>query len=527
MTNSISPFAGTPESYSAKIERSPSQPVLVMQKPAQVASTNTQQGVKTASKSKPRKRVNTAEKRNQHNAIERQRRETLNGKFLSLARLLPSLASHRRPSKSAIVNGSISHLTFQRDQRLMASRLLRQLCADRDALAKECNEWRAANGFQPKDALSAWTEEMEEVCNVEKEVFGNFAHMQEDDGDDGDQDGQDFGGNDFVNDNDSGLGLGLGFNGLQARDMSLEQAAAVAAANVNVNVTFNPMSGLITPRSSTDMDMSQVLNKGLPQLPQTQLSLPQLSQTQDGGINWADFSFVSNNNNNSNTQENSNPLATSASSLPFSAFMSDSLSSSPSGCSPTGSVHTGNGIPTPPTSAELGSGFTHTPSPRSSHSQSGADEVQNVKPSQKWTEQQLLFLHSVQQQQLQQRQQAQASLLQQAAAQVQAHSLPQVQSSAQSFNPAVFTNSFSFMNGNGQHSANVSNGNNGQVMNLMASMFPQQSNVHVGNHMPTQPPVLQRAQTEQMDAWRRMTIASGMMRGPWEQSNNNAAVKGF
>lgn len=33
-------------------------------------------------KPKSRRRVNTAEKRVQHNAIERQRRETLNGKFL-------------------------------------------------------------------------------------------------------------------------------------------------------------------------------------------------------------------------------------------------------------------------------------------------------------------------------------------------------------------------------------------------------------------------------------------------------------
>lgn len=525
----MSSFSGTPESYSAKIERSPSQSALNMQKPASSApnaAAAPQQVSKAPTKSKPRKRVNTAEKRNQHNAIERQRRETLNSKFLSLARLLPSLASHRRPSKSAIVNGSISHLTFQRDQRLMASRLLRQLCADRDALAKECNEWRAANGFPPKDSLTAWTEEMDEVCNVEKEVFGNFATMDDGD-DDADQDGPEFGGNDFSAGEDAGHGLGLGFNGMNAHDMSLERAAAVAAANVNVNVAFDPMSGLITPRHSTDMDpLSHVFinNKGLPQLSQTH-NLPQIQQTpgqQNEGINWADFSFVNNNNNGSH-HDKPNPLATSTSSLPFSAFMSDSLSSSPSGCSPTGSAHTGTGIPTPPTTAELGSGFTHTPSPRSS---SVVDDVVQGKAPQRWTEQQLLFLHSVQQQQLQQRQQAQASMLHQAT-QSHVQSLPQVQPTGQSFNPAVFTNSFSFgLNGNGNNNGNGNVNGNGDVMNLMASMFPQQSNVHVGNMPSVQPPQLQRAQTEQMDAWRRMTIANGMMRGVWEQGNS-AAVKGF
>ena len=39
-------------------------------------------------KPKSRRRVNTAEKRVQHNAIERQRRETLNGKFLVSTRYL-------------------------------------------------------------------------------------------------------------------------------------------------------------------------------------------------------------------------------------------------------------------------------------------------------------------------------------------------------------------------------------------------------------------------------------------------------
>ncbi|WVN87149.1 uncharacterized protein L203_102325 [Cryptococcus depauperatus CBS 7841] len=131
---------------------------------------------------KPRKRVNTAEKRSQHNAIERARRETLNGKFIVLARLLPSLAVTRRPSKSAIVNESISHLTFQRNQRLLASKLLREIARERDELLREVNEWRSINGYAMKEG-QGWSEDMEEVLGVEKEIFGTFASM--DDGEQG------------------------------------------------------------------------------------------------------------------------------------------------------------------------------------------------------------------------------------------------------------------------------------------------------------------------------------------------------
>lgn len=48
-----------------------------------------------------------AEKRNQHNAIERARRESLNGRFMTLAEALPSMAHVKRPSKSVIVNKAL------------------------------------------------------------------------------------------------------------------------------------------------------------------------------------------------------------------------------------------------------------------------------------------------------------------------------------------------------------------------------------------------------------------------------------
>ncbi|KAG7442387.1 uncharacterized protein BT62DRAFT_380957 [Guyanagaster necrorhizus] len=94
------------------------------------------------SKRKPSRRANTAERRATHNAVERQRRETLNGRFLDLAALLPNLSQIRRPSKSSIVNSSIAHVHASRRHRLLAARELRAMKMEADALRRELNEWR-------------------------------------------------------------------------------------------------------------------------------------------------------------------------------------------------------------------------------------------------------------------------------------------------------------------------------------------------------------------------------------------------
>ncbi|KAH8825817.1 hypothetical protein DL96DRAFT_124562 [Flagelloscypha sp. PMI_526] len=93
-------------------------------------------------KRKPSRRANTAERRATHNAVERARRETLNGRFLDLAALLPNLSQIRRPSKSAIVNSSIAHINASKRHRATASRELRALKGEADALRRELNEWR-------------------------------------------------------------------------------------------------------------------------------------------------------------------------------------------------------------------------------------------------------------------------------------------------------------------------------------------------------------------------------------------------
>ncbi|KAI8088674.1 uncharacterized protein BX664DRAFT_385293 [Halteromyces radiatus] len=54
-----------------------------------------------------KKTLSKAERRAEHNAIERARRESLNNKFQQLAQALPNLMNYRRPSKSQIVEKAL------------------------------------------------------------------------------------------------------------------------------------------------------------------------------------------------------------------------------------------------------------------------------------------------------------------------------------------------------------------------------------------------------------------------------------
>lgn len=50
-----------------------------------------------------------ADRRAEHNAIERARRESLNSKFQQLAHALPNLQNDRRPSKSTIIERTLEY----------------------------------------------------------------------------------------------------------------------------------------------------------------------------------------------------------------------------------------------------------------------------------------------------------------------------------------------------------------------------------------------------------------------------------
>ncbi|KAJ7629408.1 hypothetical protein DFH06DRAFT_1225611 [Mycena polygramma] len=106
-------------------------------------------GVKRTLKMK--QRANTAERRASHNAVERQRREALNARFLDLAAILPNLANVRRPSKSSIVNSSIAHVHASRRHRILAAQQLHLLANECDSLRREANEWRSRAGVMRLD----------------------------------------------------------------------------------------------------------------------------------------------------------------------------------------------------------------------------------------------------------------------------------------------------------------------------------------------------------------------------------------
>ncbi|KIK64100.1 hypothetical protein GYMLUDRAFT_83464 [Collybiopsis luxurians FD-317 M1] len=144
--NSTSPNSGAPSPLSDDSSIQPQSPVS----PHQDSFENNNSNSKVTGKRKPSRRASTAERRATHNAVERARRETLNGRFLDLAALLPNLSQLRRPSKSAIVNSSIAHIHAARRHRLLASRELRLLKLETvtgDALRRELNEWRNRSGI--------------------------------------------------------------------------------------------------------------------------------------------------------------------------------------------------------------------------------------------------------------------------------------------------------------------------------------------------------------------------------------------
>ncbi|KAF8663987.1 hypothetical protein AX16_000838 [Volvariella volvacea WC 439] len=131
-------------------------------------------------KRKPSRRANTAERRATHNAVERQRRETLNGRFLDLAALLPNLSQIRRPSKSSIVNSSIAHIQASRRHRIVAARELRLLKLEADALRRELNEWRDRAGI-PRIEEPIRGEAFSMVLSGEVEVVNTVAGEEEED----------------------------------------------------------------------------------------------------------------------------------------------------------------------------------------------------------------------------------------------------------------------------------------------------------------------------------------------------------
>jgi len=194
-------------------------------------------------KRKPSRRANTAERRATHNAVERQRRETLNGRFLDLAALLPNLSQIRRPSKSSIVNSSIAHVHASRRHRQLSSRELRLLKLEADALRREVNEWRDRAGL-PRVEEPVRGEGFTMVLSGEIEVL---AAIPDDEDENGGQDGYDDGEEDFA-------GVGASFGGDDNEAKPVTQANMLNNANANPFAhnmpTSNNLGSNVMPRSA-------------------------------------------------------------------------------------------------------------------------------------------------------------------------------------------------------------------------------------------------------------------------------------
>lgn len=105
-------------------------------------TSSTQELAGGSSKRKSRRPPSTAERRATHNAVERARRESLNGRFMDLAGALPNMVNVKRPSKSIIVAKSLEFVqgAQAREQYLMGQN---------DSLRSEINELRARLGMAP------------------------------------------------------------------------------------------------------------------------------------------------------------------------------------------------------------------------------------------------------------------------------------------------------------------------------------------------------------------------------------------
>ncbi|KAI7857784.1 hypothetical protein BDC45DRAFT_21983 [Circinella umbellata] len=93
------------------------------------------------------KRMQTkAERRAEHNAIERARRETLNHKFQQLAHSLPNLQNDRRPSKGTIIERTLDFVknTVMKEEKFLSE--IRKLREEQEELTRQLSTGYQTNG---------------------------------------------------------------------------------------------------------------------------------------------------------------------------------------------------------------------------------------------------------------------------------------------------------------------------------------------------------------------------------------------
>ncbi|RKP05211.1 hypothetical protein THASP1DRAFT_32950, partial [Thamnocephalis sphaerospora] len=96
-----------------------------------------------------KRNATNAQKRANHNAIERARRECLNSKFQELAHSIPSLSQVRRPSKSVIVQKSLEYIYNSKQRAESRDRELRSVKNENISLREEVDRLRRSLGLSP------------------------------------------------------------------------------------------------------------------------------------------------------------------------------------------------------------------------------------------------------------------------------------------------------------------------------------------------------------------------------------------
>lgn len=132
-----------------------------------------------------KKNTNSAERRANHNAVERARRECLNTKFQELAHALPSLAQVRRPSKSIIVQKSLDFIYTARQKDELHDKEMRSIRNENDSLREEVNKLREQLGLEPyppreesKPSTSQQADEAKEDAKISSSKNSNLPEIK-------------------------------------------------------------------------------------------------------------------------------------------------------------------------------------------------------------------------------------------------------------------------------------------------------------------------------------------------------------
>ncbi|KAI9256206.1 hypothetical protein BY458DRAFT_492638 [Sporodiniella umbellata] len=106
----------------------------------------------------------SAERRAEHNAVERARRECLNSKFQKLAETLPNLHTYRRPSKGKIVEKALDYIVQSRRREEQYQQEIKQL---------QYENKRLSSSFNPQETYNSTPGTINEIDYFSKECYPN------------------------------------------------------------------------------------------------------------------------------------------------------------------------------------------------------------------------------------------------------------------------------------------------------------------------------------------------------------------